>query len=252
MAMKRGLQRLRRGLCSGLARRFPRWVALLPATTPLCVRRFDCPNDAGELIVFLPGIDDVLDDFEFNGFVAEVRKREIAADLLVADLHFGYYLRRTAIERLRTDVIVPAKDRYERIWLVGISLGGFGSILYAMEHPKDLCGLILLAPYPGDPLLLDEIESAGGLKNWRSAEVREDDHERKMWRWLQGYAVGQDTPDIYLGYGRRDPFSRANGMLAQVLSHDRVFVGPGGHNWAAWKELWGKLLTAVASTPRKD
>jgi len=244
MALKRRLQRLQRGLCSGLARRFPPCVALLPATTPVCVRHFDCGQRARELIVFLPGIDDVVDDFEFNGFIAEVRKRDVAADLLVTDLHFGYYLRLTAIERLHADVIALAKARYERIWLVGISLGGLGSVLYAMEHPKSVCGLILFAPYPGDPLLLDEIESAGGLRNWQPGEVREGDYQRRMWQWLQDYAFDRHTPKIYLGYGQSDAFARGNRMLAQVLPNDHVFVVPGGHNWATWKKLWRELLTS--------
>ena len=52
------------------------------------------------------------------------------------------------VDRLKEDVINPAKEKgYTKIWLVGISLGGLGSLLYAMEHPSDIEGMLVLAPY---------------------------------------------------------------------------------------------------------
>ena len=67
-------------------------------------------------------------------------------DVIAADAHFGYYRARSVVDRLHEDLIAPVADRYERVWLVGISMGGFGSALYAMEHPDVVDGVIMLAP----------------------------------------------------------------------------------------------------------
>ena len=117
------LRRLKRSLLCGLVRRYPRLDALLPAVAPVNVRRV-CFEGHPELIVFLPGIGDVLEDFELNGFADAVRESSTPADLVVADVHFGYYARASVLERLREDVIEPAKSCYTTISLAGISLGG--------------------------------------------------------------------------------------------------------------------------------
>ncbi|MGE5173202.1 MAG: hypothetical protein ACM3MD_05175 [Betaproteobacteria bacterium] len=51
--------------------------------------------------------------------------------MIVVNAHMGYYLNGTVFTRLKEDVIEPAKARgYDQIWLVGNSLGGYGSISY--------------------------------------------------------------------------------------------------------------------------
>src|SRR6266550_1965963 len=132
------LRRLRRNLLSAFVLRFPRGIVFLPAPAPLDVREYkSADQQTEELIIFLPGVGDVLEDYETNGFIEAVLKSGAPADMIVVDAHFGYYLRRIVIERLRTDVIGPARATggYKKIWLAGISLGGFGALLYASEHP---------------------------------------------------------------------------------------------------------------------
>ena len=54
--------------------------------------------------------------------------------MTVADIHLSYYITRTAIQRLREDVILPARaSGYKRISLAGISLGGLGALYHAIE-----------------------------------------------------------------------------------------------------------------------
>ena len=65
--------------------------------------------------------------------------------MVVADAHVGYFRNRSFEDRLRADVMVPARARgYESIWLAGISLGGLGALLYADEHPEEVAGLLLI------------------------------------------------------------------------------------------------------------
>jgi pimeloyl-ACP methyl ester carboxylesterase len=124
------------------------------------------------LLVFLPGLGDVVDDYEIYGFIDAVRGRGIIADMAVADMHLGYYLKRTAAERLRQDVILPAQQcGYQEIDLIGISLGGLGALYYSLHCPNDIAQVFLLAPYLGERRLIDNIYRAGGLMKWQPADV---------------------------------------------------------------------------------
>ena len=198
-------------------------------------------------MVFLPGIGDVLEDYEFHGFVEAVRQNGVPADMIVADMHFGYYVRQTAVERLRQDVIVPAQDRgYREIDLIGISLGGFGALIYAMHYPRELARLFLLAPYLGERLLVEEMAQAGGAKKWRP-KVAADDYQRRLWLWLKDYAVGsRDFPALYLGYGLQDKFAAANRLLAELLPPPHRCTIPGKHDWTTWSRLWNLMLARIA------
>jgi pimeloyl-ACP methyl ester carboxylesterase len=225
----------------------PKTIALLPAPTPLAVRQYRCASaPTRRLMSLLPGIADVVEDYESNGFIEAVMRTEAPADLIVVDAHFGYYLRRTVLERLRQDVVAPAHAAgYASVWLVGISLGGLGASLYASEHSRELDGMVLLAPFLGDRAIVREIEAAGGLRHWQPGESPEGDHQRQLWRWLKRYeAPTAELPRLFLGYGEHDGFAPACRLLAEILPATRVLTVPGGHDWRAWKRLWDAFLAA--------
>jgi pimeloyl-ACP methyl ester carboxylesterase len=222
-------------------------MRLLPAPTPLQVREYRCASaPTRELMILLPGIGDVAEDYESHGFVDAVLRSEAPADLAAVDVHVGYYARRTVLERLRKDVIAPAREAgYEKIWLVGISLGGLGASLYAAEHAADLQGLVLLAPFLGDPRIVREIAGAGGLGAWQPDERTEGDYQRRLWQWAKRYSKGSEKlPALFLGYGEGDPFAPANRLLAQALPVECVLTVPGGHDWRTWHRLWRAFLGA--------
>jgi hypothetical protein len=95
----------------------------LPRALPLAVREDQYVREARELLVFLPGVFDVVEDYEAHGFLQAVRETGRAVDKLLVDAHLGYYAARTVLERLRQDVIGPARARYESIRLIGVSMG---------------------------------------------------------------------------------------------------------------------------------
>lgn len=192
----------RRAVLSKLALRFP-WIArLLPTSVPVAMQRYACAamDTARSLIVFLPGIDDTAEDYERHGFIDAVKQAGWPA--VVVDAHYGYYANRTILDRLHVDIFEPAKVLgYRNRWLVGISLGGFGALLYASRHALDVTGVVAIAPYLGGSVV-QEIMTAGGLPNWTPATVDQHDYERQLWAWLKEYEKREAAlPALCLAYG---------------------------------------------------
>jgi pimeloyl-ACP methyl ester carboxylesterase len=241
--------------------RFRAWLALaLGASLSACVGSMRAPtpmnfvdhpapsSPASCLFVFLPGMGDRAETFEQRGFVEALRARELSIDIRSADATFGYYTRGTFLERLATDVIAPAKQRgYKEIWLVGPSMGGFGSLFYSRAHADEITGVLAIAPFLGDRDVIEEIVKAGGLKNWRAPAVVDtsdrDTYQRELWRWLQAATQGKEkAPMIFTGYGRSDKLGTADSLLAAELPPTRVFLTEGGHEWPAWRRVLDAFL----------
>lgn len=238
------LKRLNRSVRARLALASPRWSPLPPSPAPLLSLEYPGDRHSKTLIVFLTGIDDLAEDFERRGFIDELRRRDVPADALALDAHYGYYAARVIHERLTEDVIVPARAAgYEQIWLAGVSLGGFGAASYAARYPSEITGLSLFAPYLGGPALIGEIARAGGMRHWEPGHVAGADYQRALWAGLkQHFAINPDALRIHLGYGRRDMFAKANSLLADALPENRVYSIPGGHDWSTWRTLWRMFL----------
>jgi pimeloyl-ACP methyl ester carboxylesterase len=202
-------------------------------------------SDAGNaqtLIVLLPGIYDSPSQFEHHGFIRAARSSGLAADLVAVDAHIGYYEAGTIIERLRQDIIAPAIAKgYREIWLVGISLGGYGAIIYTSSHENDVSGILLLAPYLAREELMEGFAATGKLDQLDTAPLNE--HEKQIWGWLENYSANRpQTPRLYLGYGESDKFAASHRLLATGLQPGQVMTTNGGHNWDTWRTLWRKFL----------
>ncbi|HEV7670156.1 MAG TPA: alpha/beta hydrolase [Thermoanaerobaculia bacterium] len=219
-----------------------------PMTVPIpSIRLAGAPGNRC-FVVLLPGIGDGKEDFERQGFVRAFHDRGSPCELIALDSHFGYFANGSIVERLHDDVIAPARARgVERIWLVGISLGGLGAALYARDRPGEVDGLVLLSPYLGDDEILDEIEKAGGPRAWHPASAPGERDLRGLWVWLQGYgAPGAPRPLLWLGFGDSDRLRRGHRMLASLLPPERVLHTHGGHTWHAWRRLWRQVLATGA------
>ena len=199
------------------------------------------------LLVFLPGAFLQPEEFEREGFVKAVRERDFAADVMLVDANVSYYYDQSFVQRLSDDVLAPARARgYAAIWLVGISIGGFGALTHELSRPGLVDGIVALAPYLGRRPLGAEIQKAGGLRAWKAPEAPSDDEiDRKLWPWLQQYAYPEPTrplPPLYLGYGLADRFASNHQLLADALPQGHVFTTEGGHDWPQWSRLWRSML----------
>jgi hypothetical protein len=199
----------------------------------------------GDHVVFLPGRGDQAEDFERRGLLSSARAAGLTADVLAVDAHLGYYQKRVIVDRLREDVVIPARARgYRRLWFVGISLGGLGSLLLAQHDPDAPAGLFVLAPYLGEEELAREIRSAGGLARWTGPPSKDD--FRGLWGWLRGQAAGEPGPRLWLAFGESDRYAYAHRLLAEAWPSEQVLVTAGGHDWTAWKRLWAEFLARGA------
>ncbi len=196
------------------------------------------------LLVMLPSAKARPRDLVQYGFVQALRGRGLTIDVAAVEAHLGYYLDGSLSSYLTHDIIAPARARnYRRIWLMGISLGGMGALHYAREHPADIEGAIVLAPFLGTRGTIAEVVAAGGLSHWQPGAVKPDDNERRLLAWIKAYRPAAAAgPEIYLGYGTDDRFAAASRMLAGRLPAAHVVAIPGGHDWATWIHLWQRLL----------
>jgi len=209
----------------------------------LRVRSFFVPAAAATAptrMAWLPGACHAAHDFVAAGFAAAVRARCAALDLVFVDLELDHVGDRSAMQQLRSDVVLPARAAGVSIWLGGISFGGLFALDYAASFPGDLDGLCLLAPYLGSRILTQEIRQAPGLKRWQPGELAESDEEHRIWRYIKTRDSG--SRPLYLGFGKEDRFSAAHQLLAATLPAKAVNVIAGGHEWPTWTKLWENFL----------
>ena len=201
------------------------------------------------LLVLLPGVADRAATFGEQGFVAQLRQRGLSVDVVAADSTVGYYLRGIDASRLERDVVGPARARgYERVWMAGVSMGGYGTLHYAAKFPGLLDGIVALSPHLGEINVQQSIRLAGGLKHWhaplRNPSVAPN-HTEQTWQWIRGVTLeDKPGPQIFLGAGDMDPLVGKATLLAAVLPPSHVFQIEGGHSWGTWKRLWSRFLDA--------
>ncbi len=238
----------RRALLAAAAATSLAGCALMRQPTPIPMELIAddraCAQQAPVLLVLLPGAHMTPAEMQAEGLVAAVRQRGLAVDVLVAGASMDYVYDGSLLRRLHDDVIAPYRARgYRRVWLAGISLGGFAAMGYALEHPGDVEGLITLAPYLGRRQLVQEIADAGGPARWQTSAVpRTGDLDQRLWRWLAQQP--KDAPPLYLGYGTEDRFALGHQLLAGLLPARQVRSAPGGHDWPPWRRLWAEWLDA--------
>lgn len=225
-------------------------VLLLTACTttkiPIETKYYYGPeSDKRSLVIALRGLGGSVQDFENYGFVQALNQSYPSFDLVCPDAHFGYYRKRNLLPRLQEDVIQPALAQgYAHIYLVGVSLGGLGSLLSLQNAPHQYDGVILLAPYSGEEELHAEVRQylAGDRgAPWEKEPSASDQSLADLWLWLLNNNALLNQGHIWLGYGDSDRLS-GHDLLAELLPPDRVVVIEGAHRAAVFAELWRQIL----------
>jgi pimeloyl-ACP methyl ester carboxylesterase len=192
---------------------------------------------AQSVVIFLPGRKDRARVFVDKGIFAAARAKSLRADLIGTDAHAGYYVRGSVVRRLEEDFVAPARrDGYQRIVLVGISLGGYGAVRYAMTHPGQVATIVLLSPFLGAGPFMQELADAA------------DPDFAPTWDWLRRYPLDPKEraaahyPRIVLGYGKEDMFLHTDGELRKLLPPEDVVTTFGAHEWSTWRALLELML----------
>lgn len=194
------------------------------------------------LLVLLPPAQTTPQDYLDQGFIQQVRARQIQADIWIPALDHAHVMAGTVLETLDAAVLQPAHAAgYREIWLAGISLGAFNALLCAAARETELAGLCLMAPYPGTGDILAEIRAAGGPAAWAATPASLAGDERVFWRWLAARPRENALP-VWLGSGREDRFIRNQLLLAQLLPQEAVHLQTGTHDWPTWQNLWQHWL----------
>ncbi|MDH3976540.1 MAG: alpha/beta hydrolase [Deltaproteobacteria bacterium] len=201
-------------------------------------------NRPQTLIVLLHGKGGTERDFEKHGFIEAVRARNLQVDLVAVNGHLGYYFDRSLVRRLKKDVINPAKTKgYKNIWLVGISMGGLGSLLYTMENREDIDGIFLVAPFLGNSGVVQRIKKSGGLMAWDPQKARIEKWQKDLFTFIKRFSEpDREIPLVYLAYGTKDGYRPASLLIEKILPENRVFRRNGGHTWKTWQPLWVEFL----------
>lgn len=195
---------------------------------------------AATRLILLPAAFSAPQDFVRAGFVSAVRARGIDADLVFAAPDLGHLTDRSALDRLRQELILPARQAGCALWLGGISLGGYLALCCAERHPEEIDGLFLFAPYLGSHIVTGEIARSQGVAGWEPGELGDDDDERRVWRFIR--TQRSRALPIHLGLGRDDRFAPRHRLMAAALDPRSVDIVPGGHDWPTWERLWENFL----------
>lgn len=209
---------------------------LKTAEIPMSSEYFHYQPSNRTLVVLLHGRGGSADNFVRYGAVEQIKRCQPEANIVGVDSYFAYYRDRIIEERLREDVIQPALDSgVNQVWIMGISMGGLGSLVYRLRYTDDIEAVILMAPYLGE---WDELSVYA--EDPQLARTNGDPDFLEIWESAAGIPV--DDPAITLAFGEDDDNNKQHRWLASLLDENRVISGPGGHNWSSWKNLWPEAL----------
>jgi pimeloyl-ACP methyl ester carboxylesterase len=211
-------------------------VYLKTASTPVPSEYYNYDESNSTLVLLLPGLGESPANFVKYGTVEQISNCQPRANIIGIDSHFPYYRNAAIVARLHEDIIVPARQAgIRKIWLLGLSLGGMGSLLYWQQYPDEITAVIVMAPYLGE---WDELRV---YLNDRDSYLESPDKDLlELWDGLSNPPMA--APEITLAYGEADKFNQQQRWLASLLDRDNVITAPGGHRWTVWQTLWPEAL----------
>jgi pimeloyl-ACP methyl ester carboxylesterase len=218
-----------------------------PERLAIRVDRVGPPNvDATLTLVLLPPAASTAEDFLREGFFDDLNTYGIAATIVRSELPVDMYAADSVLTPLRERVLDPLRiGTNDRVWIVGISLGGMAALACAEAHRDLVDGVFAIAPWPGLRPLWSDVPNAGGIAAWAMQNtLTAFDDERRVWRWLGEGACG--GPEVVLAYGKQDRFLEGQQLLGDALPATHRLLLDGAHDWTTWRALWQLFLARYA------
>ncbi len=196
--------------------------------------------DQKTLVIVLPGRRDNVEVMQKYSVAEAIHAGWPEVDVQLTSATLAYYMDGGLAARVRSELLEPARaGGYQRIILMGASMGGMGSLIVDQANPSMLDHLVLMAPYLGKRQLLREIADAGGVLEWQAgpapAAMDSSNFERELWRHIQ--LLGRDPQQrarIWLAYGEDDRLANTVPVIAPALEPSHILPRDGGHNWVVW------------------
>lgn len=227
-----------------------------PQPLPTFTVAAKAPSAESPVIIFLPGRGDDLEGLRDSHIADTIQQSMPEARIVLVGATLPFYSDGQIVERLHRQVIEPLRRAGAReIWLAGISLGGFGALLYEHDHPGELSGLVLLSPFMGKDERVAEVEA--GTPPWLGESEPEprdfDSATRAVWRLVLGWrAQPAQAARVWLACGSDDKFLRPAKQIAAALPDNHFLEPEGGHRWRVWtpaaRTLFARIEAARRST----
>ncbi len=209
------------------------------------------PSRENLLVIVLPGRGDDVENLRDSGIATLIQSALPHARVTLVGAQLQYYRDGQQVPRLQSQLIEPALAAgVQEIWMVGTSLGGFGSMLYDYEHPGVLAGIVLLAPFTGDPANLVTLAASGGPQHWPASDEGPprtfDVAGRAIWRLVRQWSEAPTrSARVWLGCGSDDKFIDAARQIASVLPAGHYVEVPGGHDHKTWSLAARELFIRI-------
>lgn len=219
-----------------------------PTQSPIANDFLKQPSKTNDhLVLFLPGMRDDKSAFESAGFFKEGPNGSGRFDIVAVDAHFGYYRNKQLTTRVFHDILSSNREKYRKISVLGVSLGGYGALWLADDYPAYIDQVILLAPFLGDVEMVNRVIEMDGMRQWYlTSQLNNqsvDDPKifgDETWVWLNRLIYESNKP-LIIGFGEQDRFARTGHLVAQELPKRHVYIDQGGHDWKTWYKLWQTL-----------
>lgn len=139
----------------------------------------------------------------------------------------------------------PASDKREDNYIAGLSMGGRGTCVMAMNHPKKFAGACVLSSFPTDLWEIKQTNSPLWNRMKKATINFETEEEflnsyQNSWKVLENNVLqGKQMPKLLFGCGEDDPFypgflkfkEKADGI---GLKADYFSVPNYKHEWRFW------------------
>lgn len=208
--------------------------------------------DLKTLVIVLPGRADNVEVMREFGVAEAIHAGWPEVDVQLTSATLAYYTDGGLPERMRAQFIEPARAQgYERLILMGASMGGMGALVLDEAHPGVFDRIVLMAPYLGTRRVMREIEEAGGVLQWQPGAkpevVDRSNFDRELlWRQVSNYAADPELRErVWLAYGEQDRLASTVPILAPALRPTQILPREGGHKWVVWNaaatEIFARL-----------
>ncbi|MBE5315352.1 MAG: alpha/beta hydrolase [Xanthomonadales bacterium] len=213
--------------------------------------------DRKTLVIVLPGRADNVEVMREFGVAEAIQAGWPEVDVQLTSATLAYYTDGGLPERVRAQFIEPARAQgYERLILMGASMGGMGSLVLDEAHPGVFEHVVLMAPYLGRKRVMREVEAAGGIAEWQPGPKPEVVDRRNfdrelLWRQIASYARTPALRErVWLAYGEEDRLAATVPVIAPALDSTQILPRPGGHKWVVWNaaatEIFARLRREAA------